>query len=90
MNVDTDRVRQRAYDIWIADGCPAGKEVEHWKRAERELFAETNVAAPETGGNGQEPKQHTGSNGVNRPSEEQLPQPVPRERLRLNLSGNLN
>ena len=60
MNVDTDRIRQRAYEIWIADGCPAGKEVEHWKRAEQELFAETNdVGTTETGGNGQGQKQQT-------------------------------
>ena len=50
------------------------EEVEHWKRAERELFAETNDGGTkEIGGNGQEPKQQTGLNGVNRTSEERLP-----------------
>ena len=34
------RVRERAYDIWQKAGCPDGKSVEHWLRAEAEIAAE--------------------------------------------------
>lgn len=27
----------RAWQIWKAEGCPLGKEVEHWLQAEEEL-----------------------------------------------------
>ena len=32
------RIRERAYHLWEADGCPAGRETEYWERA-RELDA---------------------------------------------------
>lgn len=32
-----ERIRQRAHQIWEQEGCPDGREFEHWKRAEREL-----------------------------------------------------
>ena len=34
-----DRIRQRAYELWEASGCPQGREAEHWLQAERELSA---------------------------------------------------
>ena len=33
------RIRQRAYEIWHANGCAEGKSDEHWLAAERELLA---------------------------------------------------
>jgi hypothetical protein len=35
-------IAQRAYEIWKESGCPAGKDQEHWFRAERELRAKTS------------------------------------------------
>lgn len=32
------RVRERAYHLWEADGCPEGRDAEYWERA-RELDA---------------------------------------------------
>jgi hypothetical protein len=32
-----NRIRQRAYELWEASGCPQGCEAEHWLQAEREL-----------------------------------------------------
>jgi hypothetical protein len=32
-------IRERAYQIWLDDGKPNGKDREHWQRAERELSA---------------------------------------------------
>jgi hypothetical protein len=39
-----ERIRYRAYEIWIAEGQPVGKDKEHWDRAERELTGD--VPAP--------------------------------------------
>jgi hypothetical protein len=33
----TEIIAERAYEIWKSEGCPAGKHVEHWLRAEKEL-----------------------------------------------------
>jgi hypothetical protein len=43
-----DKIRQRAFEIWEAEGCPDGRDVEHWKRAEAEVAAaeEAQVEAP--------------------------------------------
>jgi hypothetical protein len=32
-------VRDRAYQIWEAEGRPDGKELDHWLRAEAEVIA---------------------------------------------------
>lgn len=46
MNMDREqRVRQRAYEIWQAEGCPPGCEQEHWDRAEREVAGEQPTGA---------------------------------------------
>ncbi len=33
------RTAARAYAIWESEGCPHGRDTEHWLRAERELAA---------------------------------------------------
>jgi Protein of unknown function (DUF2934) len=38
--LDEDRIRERAYGIWIAEGRPHGRELAHWQRAHRELQRE--------------------------------------------------
>jgi len=32
-----DEIAVRAYEIWIANGCPDGQEVQHWHEAEAQL-----------------------------------------------------
>ncbi len=39
------RIRQRAYEIWIEEGRPDGRDVEHWLRAKWELEREPIPAA---------------------------------------------
>jgi hypothetical protein len=40
-----DIVRQRAFEIWLAEGRPEGKADEHWARAEDEIeHAQPTVA----------------------------------------------
>jgi len=31
------RIKVRAYEIWLAEGCPSGCELDHWLRAEAEV-----------------------------------------------------
>jgi hypothetical protein len=39
VRIDDDRIRERAYGIWIAEGRPDGREHAHWQRAKHELLA---------------------------------------------------
>src|SRR5262249_15384735 len=32
-----ETIARRAYEIYIAEGMPDGRDIEHWKRAEQEL-----------------------------------------------------
>lgn len=36
--IPEDRVRERAYSLWEAEGCPDGCADRHWQQAEAELF----------------------------------------------------
>jgi hypothetical protein len=31
------RIRERAFEIWIKEGCPKDREIENWRQAEREV-----------------------------------------------------
>ncbi len=33
-----ERIRERAYQIWFASGCPQGEADAHWLTAEREIL----------------------------------------------------
>lgn len=37
------RIRDRAYRIWVDEGQPSGKDLEHWLRAKREVEEENAV-----------------------------------------------
>ncbi|MGD9762790.1 MAG: DUF2934 domain-containing protein [Candidatus Binatia bacterium] len=41
--VSEESIRERAYLIWQRDGCPHGRDFEHWLRAKFELEAEAVV-----------------------------------------------
>jgi Protein of unknown function (DUF2934) len=46
---DEDReqhIRQRAYQMWLDEGQPDGRDKEHWERAKK-LIAEEESAKPE-------------------------------------------
>ncbi len=36
------RIRERAYQIWLDEGCPDGRDREHWRRACEEVTGEEN------------------------------------------------
>ena len=37
------RIRDRVYRIWIEEGQPDGKYLEHWLRAKREVAEEDKI-----------------------------------------------
>jgi Protein of unknown function (DUF2934) len=39
-----NRIRERAYQLWEADGCPEGHRPEYWERAEAEINSEDSKA----------------------------------------------
>jgi Protein of unknown function (DUF2934) len=39
-----NRIRQRAYEIWTANGCAHGQADQHWLAAEREILATSTPA----------------------------------------------
>ena len=41
-----DRIRSRAFQIWLDEGEPEGRDVEHWERAKKEI---TEGAQPHSG-----------------------------------------
>ena len=45
-NDPTERIRRRAYAIWLAEGCPPGQELRHWLTAAAELQATVRPRAP--------------------------------------------
>jgi hypothetical protein len=40
------RIRERAYTLWLENGCADGNAVQHWLAAERELLAMMTAQAP--------------------------------------------
>jgi DUF2934 family protein len=42
----SDRIRERAYEIWVASGSPQGEAEQHWLTAEKEILAILVPAAP--------------------------------------------
>lgn len=40
-------ISKRAYGLWEAEGCPHGKDREHWEQAARERAELERVALPE-------------------------------------------
>jgi hypothetical protein len=44
--LDQDAIARRAYQLWEKAGCPTGRELEHWLRAEAELLTESSHSAP--------------------------------------------
>ncbi|WP_173931862.1 DUF2934 domain-containing protein [Chelativorans sp. Marseille-P2723] len=48
MSERDEKIRQRAYEIWEAEGRPEGREAEHWARASQEIEAESAPNSAET------------------------------------------
>jgi Protein of unknown function (DUF2934) len=40
------KIRERAYHLWVADGCRDGESERHWLTAEREVLAAFAATAP--------------------------------------------
>ncbi|WP_349616939.1 DUF2934 domain-containing protein [Azotobacter salinestris] len=45
MSLDEERIRERAYRLWEAEGCPEGQEMKHWREACEQIQAEDDIDA---------------------------------------------
>jgi Protein of unknown function (DUF2934) len=57
------KIRERAYHLWLEEGCPHGRQDQHWRRAQRELTDEErhpeedpSTVASRHGGEGSAPE----------------------------------
>jgi hypothetical protein len=41
-----DRIRERAYEIWAAQGCVPGRAEQHWLAAEQEILTLAPACKP--------------------------------------------
>ena len=60
----TQQIRQRAYEIWLGEGCPQGRDRIHWLRAEaecRERLAAEHAASHGKGGLHEKPVEKAGA-----------------------------
>lgn len=46
-DIDNDKIRNRAYQLWEAAGQPEGREQDFWYQAERELAEKEDVDTSE-------------------------------------------
>lgn len=45
-----DRIRRRAYDLWVSEGRPEGRDIEHWQQASEQIDSEDRSLAERGGG----------------------------------------
>lgn len=38
-------IARKAYELWLQDGCPMGREIYHWHEAERQLLQSPQSSA---------------------------------------------
>jgi hypothetical protein len=46
------KIERRAYEIWENEGCPHGRDLDHWLKAEAEITSSPSTA-PAPSGEGQ-------------------------------------
>jgi hypothetical protein len=46
LHEDTEALRSRAHEIWMNEGCPDGRALEHWLEARREERRVVDGAQP--------------------------------------------
>ncbi|TPE52533.1 DUF2934 domain-containing protein [Amaricoccus solimangrovi] len=51
-----ERIRAKAHDIWLSEGCPEGSEARHWEMATAAVEAEDAGAAPDVAETAPEPE----------------------------------
>ena len=72
MEPSEDKLRQRAYELWEASGCPTGQPDEFWHRARAELAnGETEAdidGTLEDSFPASDPPSHSGTTGPGRSS----------------------
>jgi hypothetical protein len=46
--ISEEQIRERAHRIWMEEGCPHGRELEHWEQARQELEQEPGDGSRES------------------------------------------
>lgn len=67
-----ERISERAYQIWVAEGRVHGEDGEHWHRAEREIAEEERRVAAALAGRAAGAAQ-TAATGARRPPQTRPP-----------------
>jgi hypothetical protein len=37
-----EQIKRRAYELWQSEGCPSGRDQEHWDQAQKEIIGHTD------------------------------------------------
>jgi hypothetical protein len=67
-NDHSDRIRQRAQEIWEQEGRPEGRAEDHWARAERELGPSAAGSLAKAAGQPKAAGPKKAANGATKPS----------------------
>jgi threonine synthase len=62
-------IRERAYHLWIAAGCPEGNSDAHWLDAQRALLATSVAVAEPAGAVAAKPKLKTRKKSADKPKD---------------------
>jgi hypothetical protein len=49
IEIDEERIRERAYHLWQQDGAPEGRADEYWEKARSQVLAESGTTSISTG-----------------------------------------
>lgn len=52
MDEREERIRARAHQLWLDEGCPDGRALEHWRQASEELASEELASEERAGQDG--------------------------------------
>jgi Protein of unknown function (DUF2934) len=55
MSDRTLRISEYAYHLWVQEGRPHGRDIEHWLQAERELSNRSDIDGNQTGETASDP-----------------------------------
>jgi hypothetical protein len=69
---NSERIRLRAYEIWIQQGQPEGREFDHWQQARREVLGSQAENRDENGEPEQAPAESQQSEGQQSEEKEKL------------------
>jgi hypothetical protein len=79
------QIRERAHALWEEQGCPEGRDAEHWQQAQAELTADIETPPPTA--NGLPPADAVSAISLD-PVDQHAPTPIEPEPARLKKPRN--